>query len=65
MARNILESINENINTVNENVLDMMKKVTEMEQEVIALSLMFKVPEKPNARGEEGANVVSSEPKES
>lgn len=54
MARNIFEVINENINTVNENVIDLMKKVTAMEQEVIALSLMFKAPEQPNARGEEG-----------
>lgn len=59
--KSIFEVINENINTVNENVLDMMKKVATMEQEVIALSLMFKAPEQPNAHGEEGAIVVSSE----
>ena len=58
--KNIFEVINENINTVNENVLDMMKKITDMEQELVALSVMFKAPEKPNARGDEGAEVVSS-----
>lgn len=63
MARNIFDLINENINTVNENVIDLMKKVTNMEQEVVALSLMFKAPEQPNAHGEDGADRVSSEPK--
>lgn len=60
----ILASIknnNENINTMNENIIDLMKKVTTLEQEVIALSLMFKAPEQPNAHGEEGAKGVSSE----
>jgi hypothetical protein len=55
MARNIFEVINENINTMNENVLDLIKRVATVEQEVIALSLMFKAPEQPNASGEEGA----------
>ena len=59
--KNVFEVINENINTVNENVIDLMKKVSAMEQEIIALSLMFKAPEQPNARGEEGADGVSSE----
>ena len=60
--KTIFDAIQENLNIVNENVLDMMKKVANMEQEVIALSLMFKAPEQPNARGEEGVEVVSSEP---
>ena len=60
--KSIFDAIQENINIVNENVLDMMKKVANMEQEVIALSLMFKAPEQPNARGEEGVEAVSSEP---
>ena len=60
--KTIFDAIQENLNIVNENILDMMKKVTSMEQEVIALSLMFKAPEQPNARGEEGVEVVSSEP---
>lgn len=60
--KTIFDAINENINTVNENVIDMMKRVAAMEQEVIALSLMFKAPEKPNARGEDGVEGVSSEP---
>ena len=59
--QNIFDVINENINTMNENVLDMMKKVTNMEQEIIALSLMFRAPEQPNAHGEEGAVIVNSE----
>lgn len=61
MAKNIFEAINENINTVNENVLDLMKKVTSMEQEVIALALMFKVPEQPTTSGEEGTITESRE----
>ena len=60
--KTIFDAIQENLNIVNENVLDMMKKVANMEQEVIALSVMFKAPEQPNARGEEGVEVVSSEP---
>ena len=60
--KTIFDAIQENLNIVNENVLDMMKKVANMEQEVIAISLMFKAPEQPNARGEEGVEVVSSEP---
>ena len=59
--KTIFDAIQENINIVNENVLDMIKKVTSMEQEVIALSLMFKAPEKPNAHGEDGVEVVNSE----
>ena len=55
-----IKNTNENINTMNENVIDMMKKVTTLEQEVIALSLMFKAPEQPNAHGEDGAEGVSS-----
>ena len=61
--KTIFDAIQENLNIVNENVLDMMKKVANMEQEVIALSLMFKAPEQPNAHGEDGADRVSSEPK--
>jgi hypothetical protein len=61
--KSIFDAIQENINTVNENVLDVIKKVTTLEQEVIALRLMFSAPEQPNARGDEGAEGVSSEPK--
>lgn len=59
--KTIFDAIQENINIVNENVLDMMKKLASMEQEVIALSLMFKAPEKPTAPGEEGAVTESRE----
>ena len=59
--KTIIDVINENINIVNENILDLMKKVESMEQEVIALSLMFKAPEQPDAHGEEGADIVNSE----
>ena len=59
--KSIFDVINENVNTVNENVLDAIKKVTSLEQEVIALRMMLKAPEQPNARGEEGASAVSSE----
>ena len=61
--KTIFDSINENINIVNENVLDVMKKVSSIEQEVIALRLMLNAPEQPNTRGEEGADKVSSESK--
>ena len=44
-----------NINTMNENILTLMEQVAKTQQEVIALSLMFKAPEQPNARGEEDA----------
>lgn len=53
----IFEVINENVNIMNQNVLDLMEKVTNIEQEVIALKLMFDipVPEKPIVPGDEGA----------
>lgn len=60
--KSIFDAIQENINTVNENVIDMAKRVASMEQEVIALTLMFKAPEQPTVRGEEGVVEVSSEP---
>ena len=59
--KNIFEVINENINTMNENVIDLMKKVTSIEQEVIALSLMFKAPEQPTIPGEDGVSTESRE----
>ena len=59
--KTIFEVINENINVVNENVLAAINKITTLEQEVIALRMMLKAPEKPNAHGEDGANAVSSE----
>ena len=59
--KSIFDAIQENINITNENVLEAIKKITTLEQEVIALRLMFSAPEQPNARGEEGAEVVSSE----
>ena len=58
--KTIFDAINENINITNENVLDLIKKVTSLEQEVIALKLMLSVPEKPNVHGEEGTERVSS-----
>lgn len=57
--KNIFEVINENINTMNENVIDLMKKVSAMEQEIIAMSLMFKAPEQPTISGEDGASTES------
>jgi HD superfamily phosphohydrolase YqeK len=59
--KSIFDAIQENINITNENVLESIKKITTLEQEVIALRLMFSAPEQPNAHGEEGVNVVSSE----
>ena len=53
---NIFEVINENVNVTNQNVLTLIEKVTNIQQEIIALSLMFKAPEQPNAPGEEGAD---------
>ena len=54
--RNIFEVINLNINTLNENIHTLMQQVANTQQEVIALSLMFKAPEQPNvASGNEGA----------
>lgn len=60
---NIFEVINENVLITNQNVLAVLTKLDEMQQkfdatqqEVVALSLMFKAPEQPNvASGEEGA----------
>ena len=63
--KSIFDSIQENINITNENVLEAIKKITNIEQEVIALSLMFKAPEQPNAHGEDGVDIVSSEPAKS
>lgn len=59
----IFEVINENVNVTNQNVLTLIKKVDDLaqkfeasQQEIVALSLMFKAPEQPNvAPGEEGA----------
>ena len=68
--RNIFEAINDNVIVVNKNVLAVLNKMEEIEkkqqenqQELIALKMMFQAPapEQPNARGEEGANEVSSE----
>jgi HD superfamily phosphohydrolase YqeK len=59
--KSIFDAIQENINITNENVLEAIKKITTLEQEVIALRLMLVAPEQPNAHGEEGVSVVSSE----
>ena len=59
--KNIFEVINENIDIVNKNVLDMMKKIDAMEQEIIALSIMFKAPDQPTIPGEDGASTESRE----
>lgn len=61
--QNIFDVINENVNITNQNVITLINQVAELQkrfeatqQEVIALSLMFKAPEQPNvATGEEGA----------
>lgn len=56
--RNIFEAINENVLITNQNVLTLINQVTTLQQEVIALRMMFNVPapEQPNvASGEEGA----------
>ena len=60
MAKNIFDVINENINIVNENILDIIDRVSSMEREITTFSQMFKAPDKPNARGEEGVKEVSS-----
>lgn len=54
--RNIFEAINQNVNIVNKNVITALEKITKIEQEVIALALMFKAPEQPNASGGEDAD---------
>jgi HD superfamily phosphohydrolase YqeK len=59
--KSIFDAIQENINITNENVLETIKKITTLEQEVISLRLMLVAPEQPNAHGEEGVNIVSSE----
>lgn len=59
--KNVFDIINENIVTVSEDLHAMMRRFDAMEQEVIALSMMFRTPEQPNARGEEGDDGVSSE----
>lgn len=59
--RNIFEAINQNVLITNENLLMALERITKIEQEVIALSLMFKAPEQPNAHGDDGAEGVSSE----
>lgn len=54
--RNIFEAINQNIYILGENLKSLSEQVAHTEQEVIALSLMFKAPEQPNAvPGKEGA----------
>jgi hypothetical protein len=58
--RNIFEAINQNIYILGENLKTLSEQVAHTEQEVIALSLMFKAPEQPNAHGEEGASIVNS-----
>ena len=55
--RNIFEAINQNIFTLGENLKVVAEQVARTEQEVIALSLMFKAPEQPNASG--GESVVT------
>lgn len=59
--KSIFDVTNENVIIVNKNVLMALEKITKLEQEVIALRLMIQAPEQPNARGEEGAESVSSE----
>lgn len=60
---NIFEVINNNVNVTNQNVLTALGQLSELkqqlqatQQEVIALSLMFKAPEQPKvASGGEDA----------
>ena len=61
--QNIFDVINVNIYAVSEDLHTLMSQVTNMQQEIVALSLMFKAPEQPNAHGDEGAEGVSSEHK--
>ena len=52
--RNIFEAINQNVFILSENLKVIAEQVAHTEQEVIALSLMFKAPETPTASGMEG-----------
>ena len=67
---NILESIfygvkitNENVVALSENLKDVADKVAAMQAQVNAMMVFLSqpAPDQPNARGEEGAEVVSSE----
>ena len=67
---NILESIfygvkitNENVVALSENLKDVADKVAAMQAQLNDVMAFFNqpAPEQPNARGEEGAETVSSE----
>ena len=49
--------------TLSENIKDMFDRLVEMQNQVNAIKAFFNqpAPEKPNARGEEGDEEVSSE----
>ena len=61
--RNIFEVINQNIYNLGLNQKTAMDEIAAMRKEVAELRAMFNppAPEQPNARGEEGAEAVSSE----
>ena len=60
---NIFDLINRNVVTVGEDLHTLMTRVNELYDKVAQLEQVFIVPEQPNAHGEEGAEVVNSEPK--
>ena len=61
--RNFLELINLNIVNLGKNQKTQMDEIAAMRKEVAELRAMLNppAPEQPNARGEDGANAVSSE----
>lgn len=61
--RNIFEAMNQNIYNLGRNQQMTMDMIAAMRNEVAELRAMFQAPapEQPNARGEEGAEAVSSE----
>ena len=58
-----VEVTNQNVMTLSENIKDMFDRLVEMQSQVNAIRAFFNqpTPDKPNARGEEGAEEVSSE----
>ena len=59
--QNIFDVINQNIVTLSEDLHTLMAQQNELLNKVQQLENIFKAPEQPNARGEEGAESVSSE----
>lgn len=52
--QNIFDVINQNIVTLSEDVHALMAQQNELSHRVQQLENIFKAPEQPNARGEEG-----------